>query len=193
VGDGCGVPDVPTPGLRKPRGGRVYQDILILSHLRTAPVHGYELKRKVAATTGFALNNNTLYPALRRFEDAGAVHKTAVQQQGRPPRHLYELTDLGRELLHDLLADLPDERAGSDEEFLTRVGMFDELTPAERRDVLGARDRALSARIQHLTDLAARAEASSANREWGGRVTVELIERARRERAWIAALIEPDA
>jgi DNA-binding PadR family transcriptional regulator len=166
----------------------MYVDILILSHVRTAPVHGYELKRMVAATTAFALNNNTLYPALRRFEDAGAVRKTAVQQEGRPPRHIYELTDVGRELLHDMVAELPVELAGSEEEFLTRLGMFDELTPAERHGVLASRDQALSARIQHLKNLAARAEASPHNREWGGLVTAELIGRAQRERTWIAGL-----
>jgi DNA-binding PadR family transcriptional regulator len=163
-------------------------DILILSHIRTAPVHGYELKRMVAATTAFALNNNTLYPALRRFEDAGAVRKTAVQQDGRPARHIYELTDVGRELLHDMVAELPVELAGSEEEFLTRLGMFDELDPAERHGVLASRDRALSARIRHLEDLAARAEASPHNREWGGLVTAELIRRAQRERTWIEGL-----
>ncbi len=167
----------------------MYLDILILSHLRTAPVHGYELKRKVAATTAFALHNNTLYPALRRFEDAGAVRKTAVQQEGRPPRHIYELTDVGQELLHDMLAELPGELAGSEEEFLTRVGMFDQLTPAERRGVLATRDEALSARIRHLKDLAARADASPRNRRWGGLVTAELIGRAQRERAWIEDLM----
>jgi DNA-binding PadR family transcriptional regulator len=163
-------------------------DILILSHLRTGSVHGYELKRKVAATTAFVLNNNTLYPALRRFEDAGAIGKTAVQQEGRPPRHIYELTDVGHELLHDMVAELPAEQAGSEEEFLTRLGMFDELTSAERQAVLASRDQALSTRLQHLNDLAARAEASPHNRAWGGLVTTELIDRAQRERAWIADL-----
>jgi DNA-binding PadR family transcriptional regulator len=167
----------------------MYLDILILSHLRTAPVHGYELKRKVAATTAFALHNNTLYPALRRFEDAGAVRKTAIQQEGRPSRHVYELTDVGHELLHDMLAELPGELAGSEEEFLTRVGMFDQLTAAERRSVLATRDEALSARIQHLEDLAARVETSSRNRMWGGFVTGELIGRAQRERGWIDHLM----
>jgi DNA-binding PadR family transcriptional regulator len=162
----------------------VYLDILILSHLRTAPAHGYELKRKVAATVAVALNNNTLYPALRRFEEAGAVRKTAVQQDGRPPRHVYELTDVGRELLHDLVAELPPELAGSDEEFLTRLGMFDELTPAERRGVLSSRDQALAGRARHLREQQERAH----DREWGGLVTTELLDRVRRERDWIAGL-----
>jgi DNA-binding PadR family transcriptional regulator len=166
----------------------VYLDILILSHLRTAPVHGYELKRKVAATVAVALNNNTLYPALRRFEEAGAVRKTAVQQDGRPPRHVYELTDVGRELLHDLVAELPAELADNDAEFLTRLGMFDELAPAERQGVLSSRDRALAARERHLREQAERAAGSAHNQAWGALVTAELVERAGRERAWIAEL-----
>ena len=164
----------------------MYLDILILSHLRLAPVHGYELKRRVSETTAFALHNNTLYPALRRFEEAGAVSKTAVTQEGRPPRHIYELTDLGRELLHELLIELPPEAAGSEEEFLTRVGMFDDLTPAERRGVLAARDAALVERLDHLTAMGERARSSQ--RGWGRRVTTELVERVHRERAWIAEL-----
>jgi DNA-binding PadR family transcriptional regulator len=164
----------------------MYLDILILSHLRSAPVHGYELKRRVSETTAFALHNNTLYPALRRFEEAGAVSKTAVTQEGRPPRHIYELTDLGRELLHELLIELPPEAAGTEEEFLTRVGMFDDLTPAERRGVLAARDAALVERLDHLTAMGERARSSQ--RGWGRRVTAELVERVHRERAWIAEL-----
>jgi hypothetical protein len=55
--------------------------------------------------------------------------------------------------------------------------------------VLATRDEALSARIQHLKDLAARADASPRNRKWGGLVSAELIGRAQRERAWIEALM----
>jgi DNA-binding PadR family transcriptional regulator len=166
----------------------VYLDIVILGHLRHAPMHGYELKRKVSATTAFPLHNNTLYPALRRFEEAGAVSKTAVQQEGRPPRHVYELTDVGSELLHDMLAELPPELAGVDEEFLTRVGMFNELTVAERRGVLAARDHALQERLQHLKELSERSQGSAAHRTWGQQVTTELIDRVDHERAWIGRL-----
>src|SRR5205807_9709984 len=82
--------------------GMSYVDILILRHLYRRPVHGYELRKQVEATTGFVLHNNSLYPALRRFEEAGAVVKTLRPQEGRPPRHVYELTDVARELLQDL-------------------------------------------------------------------------------------------
>ena len=56
-------------------------------------------------------NNNSLYPALRRFEDAGAITRTAHEQHGRPAKLVYELTDVGQGLLHDLRADLPVDAA----------------------------------------------------------------------------------
>ena len=45
-----------------------YIEILILRRLRSGPAHGYELRKRVEQTTGFVLHNNSLYPALRRFE-----------------------------------------------------------------------------------------------------------------------------
>src|SRR5690242_2352179 len=119
-----------------------YIDILILRYLSRTPAHGYEVRKRVESTTGFVLHNNSLYPALRRFEEAGAVSKTAEPQQGRPPRHVYRLTDTGRELLHDMLAELPADQAGDDTEFLSRLGQFSLLEPDERVTVLDARTAA---------------------------------------------------
>ncbi len=95
-----------------------YIEILILRRLRSGPAHGYELRKRVEQTTGFVLHNNSLYPALRRFEEAGAVTRTAEPQEGRPPRLVYALTAVGHELLHDMLAELPAEQAADLSEFL---------------------------------------------------------------------------
>ena len=56
---------------------------------------------------------------------------------------MYALTPLGRELLHDLLADLPPDEAADDTEFMARLGQFSLLDPGERQAVLDARDEAL--------------------------------------------------
>lgn len=161
----------------------MYLELLILRHLSRQPAHGYELRKSVEATTDFVLHNNSLYPALRRFEEAGAVVKTAHPQQGRPPKHVYEITGTGRELLHDLLVDLPVERAADEAEFLTRLGMFDQLTPSERRCVLDARLAALEARRTKLTGQAAQARAP-----WGAAIVAELLRRIDREVAWLQSL-----
>jgi DNA-binding PadR family transcriptional regulator len=163
-----------------------YLEILILRHLTRTPAHGYELRKRVEATAGITLHNNSLYPALKRFEEAGAVVKTAVPQVGRPARNVYELTDVGHELLHDMLADLPADQADDETEFLTRLGQFGLLTPDERAAVLDARDRALERQLAHLRTMNERA----GGERWGSLATAELIRRGEAERAWLAGLRE---
>jgi DNA-binding PadR family transcriptional regulator len=161
-----------------------YVEILILRHLRARPAHGYELRKRVEATTGYTLHNNSLYPALRRFEEVGAVTKTAEPQEGRPPRHIYTLTSLGHELLHDMLAELPPEQAADGTEFLARLGQFSLLTPPERLAILDARDQALRRHIDHYRVMYDR----SHGEPWGRLVTAELIRRTEQELAWLAEL-----
>jgi DNA-binding PadR family transcriptional regulator len=161
-----------------------YVEILILRHLRQRPAHGYELRKRVERTTGFVLNNNSLYPALKRFEEAGAVTRTAQPQEGRPPRHVYTLTDLGREMLRDMLAELPPEQARDDNEFLARLGQFSLLEPGERMAVLDARDQALRGRLEHFAAMRELARGEP----WSTLVTGELIRRDEQERAWLADL-----
>jgi DNA-binding PadR family transcriptional regulator len=161
-----------------------YVEILILRHLSKRPAHGYELRKRVEAVTGVMLHNNSLYPALRRFEEAGAVVKTSQAQEGRPPKLVYELTDVGHNLLHDMLADLPADQAGDDTEFLARLGQFELLSAEEQLRVLRARDDALAERCHRLHELSGRARGD----RWSTLVTAELIARAERERAWIAEL-----
>lgn len=160
-----------------------YIEILILRHLTRRPAHGYELRKRVERTTGFRLNNNSLYPALRRFEEAGAVTKTEEPQEGRPPRLVYALTPLGHELLHDMLAELPPEQAADDHEFMARLGQFVLLSPEERLAVIDARDKALEVRLAHFADMRA-----LAGDRWAAAATGELIRRDEQERAWLASL-----
>jgi DNA-binding PadR family transcriptional regulator len=160
-----------------------YIEILILRHLTRRPAHGYELRKRVEHTTGVRLNNNSLYPALRRFEEAGAVTRTEQPHEGRPPRLVYTLTPLGRELLHDMLADLPPDQAADDQEFMARLGQFGLLDPGERLAVLAARDTALQTRLAHFAEMHALADD-----RWSAAVTAELIRRDEAESAWVAEL-----
>jgi DNA-binding PadR family transcriptional regulator len=163
-----------------------YVEILILRRLRSGPAHGYELRKRVEETTGFVLHNNSLYPALRRFEEAGAVTKTAEPQQGRPPRLVYTLTEVGQDLLHDMLADLPDEQAGDPVEFMARLGQFSLINTAERAGVLASRARAVRRQLTHFQTMHELATASG--ERWGALATGELIRRHERELAWLGEL-----
>ena len=165
-----------------------YVEILILRRLRSGPAHGYELRKRVEQTTGVVLHNNSLYPALKRFEEAGAVTKTAQPQDGRPPRLVYTLTEVGHELLHDMLADFPPEQAADEGEFLARLGQFSLIDPAERAAVLAARTAAVRGRLAHyqaMRDLATRH-----GERWGALTAAELIRRDKQELTWLAGLGE---
>ena len=64
--------------------------------------NGYQYGFDIMDVTG--LPSGTVYPALRRLEEAGLVkskwEKHAIAQQAlRPPRKYYELTKAGREAL----------------------------------------------------------------------------------------------
>jgi DNA-binding PadR family transcriptional regulator len=165
-----------------------YIEILILRRLRGGPAHGYELRKRVEQTTGIVLHNNSLYPALRRFEEAGAVTKTAEPQEGRPPRLVYKLTAVGHDLLHDMLADLPPDQAADPAEFMARLGQFSLISYPERAVVLAARTRAVRNQLAHFETMRDLAETNG--ERWGAIATRELIRRHRQELAWLADLSE---
>ena len=165
-----------------------YIEILILRRLRSGPAHGYELRKRVEETTGIVLHNNSLYPALRRFEEAGAVTKASEPQDGRPARLVYTLTEVGQDLLHDMLAELPAEQAAEESEFMARLGQFSLINPAERGRVLASRTQAVHAQLAHYRAMRDLAEASG--ERWGALATAELIRRHEQELAWLAELGE---
>jgi DNA-binding PadR family transcriptional regulator len=169
----------------------VYLDILILFLLADRPAHGYELKKRVEQVMGAAVtfNNNVLYPALHRFEEMGAVERSAVVQQGRPPRHVYRLTDVGREVLGALIRDFPPEDAIVDAEFRTRVACFDLVDDDVRCEIVETRLTALRARLAQLNKLAAEGAASV----WSARLIDFLLAHREWELGWTATLLGAEA
>src|SRR5207248_6575763 len=119
----------------------MYSEILILAMLRPGPRHGYDIKKDVerALAGTVSLNNKTLYLALKRFEEMGVVTRQVIPQEGKPNRHLYQLTERGVELLQTLLCDFPPEQAANEAEFFTRVAFFEFLDPPEREVILNKR------------------------------------------------------
>jgi PadR family transcriptional regulator, regulatory protein PadR len=72
-------------------------DALLLAALEQGPAHGFavmaELRRRTGGTVD--LESGTLYPALRRLEEAGLIAGTWTTGPGRRRRE-YQLTDSGR-------------------------------------------------------------------------------------------------
>ena len=162
-------------------------ELILLSVLRAGPAHGYELKRQVQRPSFGRLSNNSLYPHLRRFEELGAVTSSVEEQDGKPSKRIYALTDAGRRLFLDLLSTLPPELAGNDEEFLVRLSFFHEIDAPARKAILAARAEVIDQRIAQVQTLK---DESRSMLDWRELVMDRVLEQLRSERDWIASLAE---
>ena len=75
-------------------------DGLLLASLEAGPRHGYAIMEALRAGSGgqFDLPTGTIYPALRRLEQAGLIKGTWSQAGGRQ-RRVYDLPPAGRRTL----------------------------------------------------------------------------------------------
>jgi DNA-binding PadR family transcriptional regulator len=169
----------------------MYTDILILAHLIQRPYHGYELKRQVASVGG-NLNNNQLYPALRRFEEMGAITREVERQTGKPDRHIYRITDRGEEMLQALLQEFPPELAANDSEFFTRVAFFYLLDSDARRIILTMRQAARQEDLHQMQQFQAllEGERNDAQNHYPLSVLRFRQQQLQLELDWIAQLLE---
>lgn len=79
---------------------RGHLETLILAVLAAGPTHGYAISRQLADSSGGLLSYPTgsLYPALRRLEQAGQIRAT-WSEVGNRRRRTYELTTAGKRAL----------------------------------------------------------------------------------------------
>jgi DNA-binding PadR family transcriptional regulator len=168
----------------------MYVEILVLAHLARQPAHGYEIKRSVEQTLGegYPINTNQLYPALRRFEEMGAITREVERQMGKPDRHIYRMTDRGEAVLQGLLCDFPPELARDDAEFQVRVAFFHLLEPDARRAILQARASVLRTWREHLQRSQELVRAHP-EMTWSMQVVTFTQQRIEHELDWIAGLM----
>ncbi|MER5755445.1 PadR family transcriptional regulator [Streptomyces sp. NPDC002088] len=91
-------------------------ELAILGFLYDAPLHGYELRKRITALTGHVrpVAESTLYPAIKRMEKAGLLARATEPGAVAAPRHVLTLTDEGRRELRRRLAE-PAQRDITDE------------------------------------------------------------------------------
>jgi DNA-binding PadR family transcriptional regulator len=151
-------------------------ELAILGLLKEQPLHGYELKKRLADSLGFVegISFGSLYPALRRLEDDAAIAsvdgagpplaqppmpstgsisgETAVgrirrrARNGRRTRKAYRITDRGDDRLHQLLVE--DPPGGNDERaFALQLAFCRHLPQGERLELLRRRRTELGDRL----------------------------------------------
>ncbi|MFD8734930.1 PadR family transcriptional regulator [Streptomyces sp. NPDC059618] len=91
-------------------------ELAILGFLYDAPLHGYELRKRITALTGHVkpVAESTLYPAIKRLENAGLLERATQPGSVAAPRHVLTLTEEGARDLRRRLAE-PSRRDITDE------------------------------------------------------------------------------
>jgi DNA-binding PadR family transcriptional regulator len=78
--------------------------LLLLHH---SPAHGYTLKEQLEQFNLGDLNPSVIYRALRNMEEKGWVSSTWDEEQSQgPPRRVYQIAELGNEVLKWWTEDL---------------------------------------------------------------------------------------
>jgi DNA-binding PadR family transcriptional regulator len=104
----------------------------ILGVLMDAPAHGYSIRKHLEETLSkdLGLNDGQLYPALAKLESCGWIAKEVIEQRSSPTKHLYRVTDSGREAFQRWLEDVEADDARDRlsffwrDEFLQRCSFF---------------------------------------------------------------------
>jgi len=78
-------------------------DVLILSLLERAPMHGHQILQELEATSGgfFHVSEGTLYPALYRLAREGYIRGRWAKIATGRERKVYELTKKGEHRLQE--------------------------------------------------------------------------------------------
>lgn len=75
-------------------------EIALLGFLHQAPKHGYAIHHELSDPTGLGsvwqIKLSQLYALLGKLEDAGYITATTEQQENKPPRKTFHLTDAGQ-------------------------------------------------------------------------------------------------
>lgn len=69
----------------------------VLGLLMQGSAYGYEIARRLRSAGFGEVNGGTLYPLLKRLEDASYVTSSWTDSDDGPPRKYYEVTAAGRE------------------------------------------------------------------------------------------------
>ena len=171
-------------------------EIAVLGLLNESPMHGYELRKRLATLLGTfrAFSYGSLYPTLRRLSEAGWISEEApieaagaAARASRRGKRVYRLTADGKEHLAELLAEVgPD--AFDDEGFGARLAFFAQTRSDIRLQILEGRRRRVEEKREGMRSSFARTGQRL------DRYTRELhehgLESVDREVRWLTELIE---
>lgn len=173
-------------------------ELAILGLLHEAPMHGYELRKRLNLLLGSfrAFSYGSLYPCLKSMAQHGLIVGTDSTQTppphalaGKRSRNVYELTADGKEHFSQILAS-SGPTTWEDEHFDVRFAFFAQTDVETRLRILEGRRTRLAERLEQVRQSAAR------TRDRLDEYTLELqrhgLEQVEREVRWLDGLIDSE-
>jgi DNA-binding PadR family transcriptional regulator len=189
-------------------------ELAILGLLKEQEMHGYELKKRLTDTLGFAsgVSFGSLYPALARLDRAGAVKAVEAADSVSAPipltgsiagelaafrarkastrgsrgRKVYGITDVGERIFEELLAT--ESQSSEDDRLFNLRLAFARYLPPDAR--LGMLERRRAQLLERLVHLRARMKAGRERADGYARSLMEHDrEAAEHDLSWIERLI----
>jgi DNA-binding PadR family transcriptional regulator len=188
-------------------------ELAILGLLKEQELHGYELKKRLSETLGFAsgVSFGSLYPALARLEAAGAVKaveaipspaaaiphtgslagelaafraRKGTTRSGRGKK-VYGITSRGEALFEELLA--AETQSSDDERFFNLRLAFARYLPPDAR--LGMLERRRALLMERLIQMRARLKAQRDHDRYARSLVEHDRDSTERDLTWIDQLI----
>lgn len=146
-------------------------ELAILGILHESPMHGYELRKQLAAKLGMfraAISYGSLYPTLRRLQAAGCILEGSPDPDAAVPsaeipvmtsrrgRVVYKITAEGKERFQELLAQAGPETY-DEPGFNIHFAFFARADQQTRIRILEGRRRRVEERREGLREVLARA------------------------------------
>ncbi len=129
----------------------------LLGFLMNGPKHGYELHQEFSQKLGrvWHLGRSRLYAQLKQLNKSDWVTVQTEFQPNRPPRKIYHLTPLGRQVFLDWLCQPTPKLRHIRIELLARIFFFQDLALCGLDELVTAQRDLLQSRIRSLEQSAA--------------------------------------
>jgi DNA-binding PadR family transcriptional regulator len=178
-------------------------EFAILGLLQQSPMHGYELRKELAAVLGGlrSISYGSLYPALKRMQAAGLIASDdptprsllpadAPALTGRRGKVVYAITAEGKERFADLVSQTGPEAYDDEGRFGVHLAFFRHTAADVRLRILEGRRRTVERQRDRLMDSLRRTQ------EKLDRYTLELqrhgLDSVDREVRWLTELIDSE-
>lgn len=171
-------------------------ELAVLGLLLEAPMHGYELRKRLTGLLGAfrAFSYGSLYPTLRRMRADGLITEdeteTATGAKVRRGRRVYRLTPQGEARFSELVADTGPQNY-TDDGFGVHLAFFSRTPAVARMRILEGRRRQVEERREGLRDMLGRA--SRGNDHYTRQMHELSLETSEREVQWLNKLIADEA